>query len=69
MDRIEPHSLVGSWRRFGEAGPSYEVIDIGGFTADGTDRAIRIRLAETGEEVDYTLNRAVNDEVLAASRN
>ena len=65
MDRIEPASLIGTWRRFGATGPAYEIIAVGGATADDADRIVKIRLAETGEEIDYTLNRLVDDEVLA----
>jgi hypothetical protein len=67
MDHIEPYALIGSWRRFGPVGPVYEIIAIGDRTPDGADRVVRIRLAETGEEVDYTLNRAAEDEFVADS--
>jgi hypothetical protein len=65
MPQLEPRSLLGTWRRFGPVGPTYEVIAIGDVTPDGADRSVRIRLAETGEEVDYTLNRAAADEIVA----
>ncbi|HEX3953502.1 MAG TPA: DUF5397 family protein [Stellaceae bacterium] len=65
MSRIEDRPLIGSWRRFGPVGPAYEIIAIGPVTADGTDRTVKIRLAESGEEVDYSLNRVIDDEVLA----
>lgn len=65
MDRIEPHSLIGTWRRFGTVGPAYEIVAIGDPTPDGTDTVIKIRLAETGEEVDYTLSHVVDDDVVA----
>ena len=65
MSRIKAQSLLGTWRRFGPVGPAYEVIAIGELTPDGTDRVVRIRLAETGEELDYTLIRAADDEIVA----
>ncbi len=65
MQQIEPQALIGTWRRFGPVGPAYEIISIGGLTSDGTDRTVKIRLAETGEEVDYTLNRVIDDQILA----
>jgi hypothetical protein len=65
MAKIEPRSLIGTWRRFGPVGPAYEIVAIGDLTRDGTDRVVKIRLAETGEQVDYTLNRAVDDEIVA----
>jgi hypothetical protein len=67
MSHEDPKLLVGSWHRFGPDGPAYEVISIGIPTADGTDRVVRIRLAETGEEADYTLNHLIDDEVLAGT--
>jgi hypothetical protein len=65
MTKIQPRSLIGTWRRFGAVGPAYEIVAIGDLTPDGTDRVVKIRLAETGEQVDYTLNRAVEDEIVA----
>ena len=67
QQQIEPQSLIGTWRRFGAVGPAYEVVAIGDELSDG-DRAVKIRLAETGEEADYTLNRLVDDQVLADKR-
>ena len=64
MQKIEPRSLIGTWRRFGAIGPAYQIIAIGDPTADGTDQIVKIRVAETGEEVDYTFNRVVDDEVV-----
>lgn len=65
MAQLQSRSLVGTWRRFGPVGPTYEVIALVGPTPDGTDQILRIRLAETGEEVDYTLSRAVEDQIVA----
>ena len=65
MDTIEPRSLIGTWRRFGAVGSAYEIVAIGEPTPDGTDTIVKIRLAETGEEVNYTLNRAIDDDILA----
>jgi hypothetical protein len=64
MPQLEPESLVGTWRRFGAVGPAYQIVALGKPTSDGTDRIIKIRLAETGEEADYTLNRAADDDVV-----
>jgi len=63
--QVKPQSLIGSWYRFGDVGPVYEVIAIGDELPDG-DRAVKIRLAETGEEVNYTLNRLVEDQSLTS---
>lgn len=63
MQHIEPQSFVGTWRRFGAVGPAYEIIAIGDELPNG-DRVVKIRLAETGEEVDYTFNRAIDDQIV-----
>jgi hypothetical protein len=64
QQQIHPQSLIGTWRRFGAVGPAYKVIAIGDELPDG-DRSVKIRLAETGEEVEYTLNRLADDEIVA----
>jgi hypothetical protein len=46
QQQVQPRSLIGTWRRFGPAGPAYEVIAI-------------------GDELDFTLNRLVDDLILA----
>ncbi len=46
--------LLETWRRFGAVGPVYEIIAAGQILPDG-DRLMRIRVVESGEEVDYRL--------------
>lgn len=53
-------SLVGTWRRFGPVGPVYEILDAGQDLPDG-DRMMRIRVIESGEEVDYRLSDILDD--------
>jgi hypothetical protein len=55
-----PASLLGTWRRFGALGPAYEIIGTGQTLPDG-DRLMRVRVAETGEEVDYPLTGILDD--------
>ena len=55
-----PASLVGTWRRFGVAGPVYEIIAVGRELAD-KDRLMRVRVVETVEEPDYRLAEVVDD--------
>jgi hypothetical protein len=50
---IQTQDLVGTWRRFGRAGPVYEVIGFGK-PKDGI-QTMRIRVIESGEETDYKL--------------
>jgi hypothetical protein len=55
-----PANLVGTWRRFGVAGPVYEIIDSGKELPDG-DRLMRVRVVESGEEVDYRFTAILDD--------
>jgi hypothetical protein len=54
MNMMQQPELVGTWRRFGSVGPIYEIIASGAELANG-DRMMRIRVLESGEEVDYKL--------------
>jgi hypothetical protein len=56
----QPASLLGTWRRFGAAGPVYEIIGTGHGLPDG-DCLMRVRVVETGEEVDYRLAEILDD--------
>jgi len=56
----QPASLVGTWRRFGAAGPVYEIIGTGDERSGG-DRRMRIRVVETGEELDCRLGEILDD--------
>lgn len=56
----QPANLVGTWRRFGLVGPVYQVIGEGDKLPDG-DRLMRVRVIETGEEVDYRLTNILDD--------
>ncbi len=56
----QPTNLVGTWRRFGAVGPVYEIIGAG-HDLPGVDRLMRIRVVETGEEVDYRLAEILDD--------
>jgi hypothetical protein len=55
-----PSNLVGTWRRFGAVGPVYEIVGTGTELPRG-DRLMRIRVVETGEEVDYRLAEILDD--------
>ena len=57
---IAAEQLVGTWRRFGSLGPLYEIIHAGKTLADG-DRVMRVRVVESGEEVDYNLTSILDD--------
>jgi hypothetical protein len=56
----QPAKLVGTWRRFGPVGPVYEIVGTGA-ALPGGDRLMRIRVVETGEEVDYRLTEILDD--------
>jgi hypothetical protein len=55
-----PSSLIGTWRRFGSAGPVYEII-AASQKQQGSDRFMRVRVVETGEELDYRLSEILDD--------
>ena len=57
---VEPEQLVGTWRRFGPVGPVYEIVEAGRTLPDG-DRMMRVRVIESGEEVDYRLADILDD--------
>ncbi|MBF0607654.1 MAG: DUF5397 family protein [Candidatus Magnetobacterium sp. LHC-1] len=59
METME-NELVGTWRRFGEIGPVYEIIGAGEILPDGK-RLMRIKVLESGEEVDYSLANILED--------
>lgn len=60
MLQIEPQSLIGTWRRFGITGPVYEILSAGTTLPTG-DETLRIRIVETGEELDYKLADVLED--------
>jgi hypothetical protein len=57
---IQPEQLVGTWRRFGPIGPAYEIVEAGRPLPDG-DRMMRVRVLESGEELDYKLTEILDD--------
>jgi len=57
---INAEQLVGTWRRFGQVGPVYEVV-AAGKDLPGGDRMMRVRVVESGEEVDYRLFELLDD--------
>jgi hypothetical protein len=57
---LEPQNLVGTWRRFGLAGPVYEIVGLGKELPDH-DRMMRVRVVETGEELDYRFTEILDD--------
>jgi hypothetical protein len=56
----QPGNLIGTWRRFGAVGPVYEII-ASGDELPGGDRRMRVRVVETGEELDYRLAEILDD--------
>jgi hypothetical protein len=57
---LEPSKLIGTWRRFGVFGPVYEIIGAGNEVAGG-GQLMRVRVVETGEELDYRLAEILDD--------
>ena len=56
----EPPRLVGTFRRFGSVGPVYEITAAGKEMPDG-DVTMRIRVVESGEELDYPYSAIIED--------
>jgi hypothetical protein len=56
----EPPKLVGSFRRFGPVGPVYRIIASGAEKDDG-DVVMRVRVVESGEELDYPFSSIIQD--------
>lgn len=56
----KPQSLIGTWRRFGQVGPVYEIVSVGDSLPNG-DRVMKVRVLETSEEVDYRLADILDD--------
>ena len=54
MEKMEIE--IGSFHKFGELGVVYEILDI-------KDTTARIRVIESGEELDYPVDRISNDPV------
>ena len=57
---LPPAPLIGTWRRFGDVGPVYEIVAVGMAEPDGAP-AMRIRVVETGEELDYPVRALLDD--------
>lgn len=55
---LEPISLIGTWRRFGEIGPVYEVI---GLADAPRGEGPLVRVVETNEEVEHRLTDLLED--------
>ena len=55
---LDTDQLIGTWRRFGTTGPVYEVIAAG---APRQPPTMRIRVLETGEEIDYAVAELLDD--------
>jgi hypothetical protein len=58
--RPEPQSLIATWRRFGAVGPVYKIIALGK-ELPNYDRMMRVRVIESGEEVDYRFTDILDD--------
>ena len=58
--QVEPQTLIGTWRRFGVYGPVYEILAEGEALPKG-QKFMRVRVIESGEELDYTLADILDD--------
>ena len=56
----QPEALIGTWRRFGQTGPAYQVVGLAPQVGNG-DLFMRIQVVETGEELDYRVSDILGD--------
>ncbi len=52
---------VGTWRRFGPVGPVYQIIGTAAPSDRAGERTMRIRVLETGEELEYSVREILDD--------
>ena len=57
---VDMGALIGSVRRFGLAGPPYEIIGAAPASAAGEPQ-MRIHLLESGEDADYPVSEILKD--------
>jgi len=57
---VEAHALIGTFRRFGEVGPFYEITGIGNPDGEGRPQ-MSILVVESGETLDYPLSDILED--------
>ena len=57
---VDMGTLVGSFRRFGLVGPSYEVLGPAA-PGDAGEAQLRVRLLESGEEAEYAVTQLLSD--------
>ena len=62
MNALLPHSVVGTFRRFGSAGPVYEVVGFGDSDPAG-EQLMRIHVFDSGEDANYKLKDVLDDPV------
>lgn len=59
---LQPDRLVGTWRRFGQYGPIYEILAV--TVTDETETArVRVQVIESGEQLHYPLEAVLQDPV------
>ena len=59
---VDMSTLVGTFRRFGPVGPTYEILGTAPSAADGQPQ-MRIHVFESDEEADYPLKDILEDPV------
>lgn len=57
---VQSELLVGTYRRFGAIGPVYEILEVAVLSREG-HRLAKIRVLETGEELQYPLEHILSD--------
>jgi Family of unknown function (DUF5397) len=60
LAKISIIAAFGRYRRFGLHGPVYEIMEDQARTSD-RGPVVRVRVVESGEELDYRLERLIGD--------
>lgn len=59
-DPVNPSTFIGTFKRFGEFGIAYEVIDVGR-DPSAKEVMVHIHVLDTGEELDYPVRQYLED--------
>jgi hypothetical protein len=60
VDMVDMGTLIGSVRRFGLAGPPYEIVGVAAPAPSGAPQ-MRIHALESDEDIDYSVSDILTD--------
>lgn len=62
---ISPDRLVNTYRTFGHFGPTYQILNV--ISCLENDSLMKIRILESGEELEYEYSHILNDPIAEVS--